>query len=451
MLLMSFSANQPIVLFKNKYVVQSIEDDRVITLRSESGSTKKYEVETLIKHYTAGNLKAQSKPRRHGEKEAPRRVVRKLAFDLSPAAQRDGQTNLEYLRAVESSGVPLKEGPALKEVLDEVTQRLGRKTNPSVDSLRRWSNRTYRSGGDAMAAVPLYDRRGGRGKSRMSKSTQAEMNAVVDNVYLTTEIRSMKTAHEELVKRLAENPDKKLNGIELKIPSYSTFRRSILARNQYEVTASRHGAKAAERIFRSSGRTSELYSFNECWEIDHTVLDLMVVDTGSRMVLGRPRITAAIEYTTGSLMGFDIDFSGTSAQAVLNCLRHAIAPKTYLKERFPEVQQDWPCYGVPMVLKMDNGVEFHSRSLKAACFELGIDLQYCPVARAWYKGRIERFFRTLNENLLNSLPGATGIDLQRRKDVEDANCPVIDLDTLQRILHIWIVDVYMTMPRGGKA
>ena len=99
---------------------------------------------------------------------------------------------------------------------------------------------------------------------------------------------------------------------------------------------------------------------------------------------------------------------------------------------------------------MDNGVEFHSKSLRDACFELGIELQFCPVAQPWYKGRIERFFRTLNESLLNSLPGATGIDLQRRKDVEDANLPVIDLDSLQRILHIWIVDVYMTMPGRGR-
>lgn len=452
MLLMSFSANQPIVLFKNTYVVQSIEDDRVITLRSESGSIRNYEVETLIKHYTAGNLKAfRPRPRKPGEKATVRRVTRRLVSDMSPKAQNAGYVAREYLHALASTGIPLKHGPILTDLLNEVTQRTGRKQNPDISTLKRWQERAYRNGGDMVAVMPRYDLRGGPNKSRMPEYIVQEMNAVIDNMYLTIDGHSMVASYEDLVARIAEKYDGRPQFHKVQTPSYSTFRRAILARNKFEVVASRNGAKAAERMFRVSNRSTEIYAFNECWEIDHTVLDLMVVDPETKLVLGRPRITAIIEYTTGSLMGIDIDFTGASAQAALNCLKHAITPKTYLKERFPEVQGEWPCHGIPMVLKMDNGPEFHSKSLRDACFELGIELQFCPVAQPWYKGRIERFFRTLNESLLRSLPGSTGIDLQRRKDVEDANLPVIDLTTLERILHIWIVDVYMTMPRSGKA
>lgn len=438
------------MLFHEAYTVQSVDNNKCITLRSEDGATRVFEVEALIKHYTAGNLKASHpKPRRRGEKIEVRRITRRLVSDMSPAARRSGDMAREYLLALSSNGIPLKEGPALAELLSEVTQRTGCKKSPSLSSLKRWQARVYRGGGDPVAFMPQFDRRGGPGKSRMPQEVQHEMNAVIDSVYLTTEIHSLRKAHEDLVRRLVEKFDQSCGLSKLNIPSYSSFRRLMLSRNQYEVTASRHGAKAAERMFRSSNRSTEIFSFNECWEIDHTVLDLMVVDPRSKMILGRPRVTAIIEYTTGSVMGIDVGFTGTSSQTVLNCLRHAITPKTYLKERYPEVQGDWPCHGVPMILKMDNGVEFHSGSLRDACFELGIEMQFCPIAQPWYKGRIERFFRTLNENLLNSLPGGTGIDLQRRKDVEDINLPVIDLDTLQRILHIWVVDVYMTMPHRG--
>lgn len=451
MLQISFIANQPIRLFGESYVVQSIENDQLLTLRSDAGSTRTFEVETLLKHYTAGNLKAyHPRPRGPGEKAAVRRVTRRLVSDMSPKSQSAGRTSSEYLRALASAGMPLKAGPTLTELLSEVTQRTGRQQNPSISSLKRWQAKAYRSGGDVAAVMPRYDLRGGRNKSRMPQDVQNEMNAVIDNMYLTTEGHTMLAAYEDLVRRVEEKFNALSQFNKKKIPSYSTFRRAILARNKFEVAASRNGATAAERMFRTTNRSSEIYSFNECWEIDHTVLDLMVVDPKTKLVLGRPRVSAVVEYTTGSLMGFDIDFTGASAQAVLNCLKHAITPKSYLKERFPEVQGEWPCHGVPMILKMDNGVEFHSKSLRDACFELGIELQFCPVAQPWYKGRIERFFRTLNESLLNSLPGATGIDLQRRKDVEDANLPVIDLDSLQRILHIWIVDVYMTMPGRSR-
>ena len=451
MLQISFIANQPISLFGESYVIQSIENDQLLTLRSDAGSTRTLEVETLLKHYTAGNLKAyRPRPKGPGEKTAVRRVTRRLLSDMSPKSQSAGRSSAEYLRALASAGTPLKAGPALTELLSEVTQRTGRQRNPSISSLKRWQAKVYRSGGDVAAVMPRYDLRGGRNKSRMPQDIQVKMNAVIDNMYLTTEGRTMLAAYEELVRRLEEEFDWTTQSTKSQTPSYSTFRRAILARNKFEVAASRNGAKAAERMFRATGRSSEIYSFNECWEIDHTVLDLMVVDPKSKLVLGRPRVSAAIEYTTGSLMGIDIDFTGASAQAALNCLKHAITPKTYLKERFPGVQGEWPCHGVPMILKMDNGVEFHSKSLRDACFELGIELQFCPVAQPWYKGRVERFFRTMNEGLLNSLPGATGIDLQRRKDVADTNLPVIDLEYLQHILHNWIVDVYMTMPGRGR-
>jgi putative transposase len=450
MQLISFSPNQAILLFKQSYVVQGIENEKHITIRSDEGSTRTLEIETLFKHYLSGNLKAnKAKSPKQGNKNPIKRVTRKLVSDYSESAQQSGKTSLSYLRAIVSSGLSLKPGAALDEVLAEVSKELGHSKPPSIATLRRWQAKLYRNGGDPTAAMPLYVLRGGPGKSRMSRQVENEMNAVIDNVYLTTEKKSIRTAYEELIRRLAEPSVWECPEMKAPPPSYSTFRRTLMARNQYEVTAARFGARAAERIFRSTNITTENFTFNECWEMDHTVLDLMVVDPKTKMARGRPRITVAVEYTTGSLMGFDIDFSGTSSQAVLNCLKHAISPKNYVEERYPDVQGKWPCHGVPMVIKLDNGIEFHSKSVRDACYELGIEMQFCPVAQAWYKGRVERFFRTLNESLLSTLPGYAGPDLIARNEIEDANLPVIDLDTLQRILHIWIIDVYMNMPRGG--
>ena len=405
-----------------------------------------------MQHYVAGNLKAVRAPRSTSKSDRKaRRVVKRFIADFSPAAQRDGRINLEYLRAIEVSGVRFKDGdPGLESVISEVAERLNQ-PKPSFARLKRLAKRMERMGGDASACVPAYDRRGGPGKSRLDDDVERVMCAAIDNFYMTIEARSIKEVYEELVCRVQEQFLLTRAEAEEKVPSYSTFRRRILSRSQYELAAARHGVKAAERAFRSSMRSGEAFAFNETWEIDHTVLDLMIVDNRNGVAFKRPRLTVAIEWTTSAVVGFDIDFSGMSSQAVLNCLRHGITPKTYIEEKYPEVEGRWPCHGAPRILKVDNGMEFHSSSVKDACFELGIELQYCPVRQPWYKGRVERFFRTLTEGLLQSLPGAAGPDLQRRKDLEDANLPVIDLETFLKLLHIWIVDVYMTMPVGGKS
>ena len=48
--------------------------------------------------------------------------------------------------------------------------------------------------------------------------------------------------------------------------------------------------------------------------------------------------------------------------------------------------------GVPEIIKLDNGREFHSKSLKSAAAQLKIELRYCQPGQPHLKGRVERFF-----------------------------------------------------------
>jgi putative transposase len=451
MLQISFTPNQAIKLLGQNYVVESVIDEHTLVLRSDSGTTRTYDIETLFKHSIAGNLRASRVSRERVSKRDPvRKVARRLLSDASPKAQADAKIHYEYLKAISDSELPFKQGcAALKKVIEGVTAHLGLAASPSFSTLTRWRNRAAIHGGDPSALIPRYERRGGPGKARLRPEVVKVMDSVIDNYYLTTEVRSAHVAHEELIAQLAESNQWRTDSTKLSIPSYSSFLRHIRRRGRYEVLAARHGANAAERIFRSSNQTIEKFAFNECWEMDHTVLDVIVVDKATGLSLGRPRITIAIEYVTRAIVGFDIGFGGMSSQAVLNCLRHGITPKTYLKEKYPDVKGTWPCHGYPSILKVDNGMEFHSSALSDACFELGIELQFCPVRSPWFKGRVERRFGILNLNALTSMPGATGTDLQRRKDLEKGNLPVIDLELMNTLLHIWIVDINLTSNSRG--
>lgn len=450
MQLTSFTSNRQFKLFQKVVTVRSVVDSDRVMLADEEGNERMWEIATLHIHYRSGNLKG-IKSAHHPLQQRKVTVAMRLSDNVSETAKRQGFARQKYLAAVHASGAALCLGnKRLQDVLEGVRQTLDLERAPSVSTLKRWRRQAQIQGDDPAAYIPYLDLRGGPGKQRMSSEVTQAINGVLDNFYLTTERYSIKTAYEVLEGQLLEKNKWLPKDQACKIPSYSTFRRSLQRRSGYEVTAAREGAVHALSVYRPSGKNTELYGLNDCWEIDHTPLDLFVVDDLTGALLGRPRLTAIIEHYSRSIMGFDIGFSGTSAQAALDCLRHAILPKDYLPERFPDVKGDWPCHGIPMVLKCDNGPEFHSRTLQQACFELGIELQYCPVREPWYKARIERFFRTFNESALTGLPGATGSHFYKRPEGSNpAADAVITLQDLQKLLHRWIVEVYMPHNHRG--
>jgi len=52
----------------------------------------------------------------------------------------------------------------------------------------------------------------------------------------------------------------------------------------------------------------------------------------------------------------------------MEALRHAILPKTYLKDRYSRVQGEWPCCGLPEKPICDRGPDLTSKDLEGAAF-----------------------------------------------------------------------------------
>ncbi len=92
--------------------------------------------------------------------------------------------------------------------------------------------------------------------------------------------------------------------------------------------------------------------------------------------------------------GFYLSLDPPSSASIGLCLLHAAYDKTaWLAER--GIDLSWPVAGLPETLHCDNGAEFHSRALKAACREYGIKLQYRPPATPRFGGHIERLIGTV--------------------------------------------------------
>ncbi|GAC1610683.1 MAG: hypothetical protein NVS3B3_20080 [Aquirhabdus sp.] len=177
-------------------------------------------------------------------------------------------------------------------------------------------------------------------------------------------------------------------------------------------------------------------------EIDHTPLDLFVIDETTELPLGRPTVTIALDAYSKMPVGMHVGFSGTSIEAVFACLRHALIPKTYIKESYPEIEHDWPCYGHIETLICDNGLEFHSKELERVAFELGTQIQFCPKRQAYYKGSIERFLKTVNYQFARMIPGHSFAKWFHREDYDPLKDAVLTFDQMMRYLHKWLIDIY---------
>lgn len=89
--------------------------------------------------------------------------------------------------------------------------------------------------------------------------------------------------------------------------------------------------------------------------IDHTLVDIMVVDEVLRESMGRPWITVAFDIATRVVLGFALRLDPPSATSVGLAQSMACLPKDeWLKERHLDIE--WAPAGVPKMIHVDNGL-----------------------------------------------------------------------------------------------
>ena len=115
-------------------------------------------------------------------------------------------------------------------------------------------------------------------------------------------------------------------------------------------------------------------------QIDHTLVDLIIVDTYNRQSIGRPWVTIAIDIYSRCIVGFCLTLEAPSATSVGLCLSHTVIDKRIWLEHIGiGAGVEWSMFGKPKAIHVDNGSEFHSEALKRGCEVHGIKITYRPV------------------------------------------------------------------------
>jgi putative transposase len=181
----------------------------------------------------------------------------------------------------------------------------------------------------------------------------------------------------------------------------------------------------------------------EIVQIDHTKVDIIVVDEQTREPLGRPWITLAMDLFTRMVTGFYLTMDDPSRLSVSLCLLHAVFDKSaWLRER--EIDNEWPIAGLPESLHADNGAEFRSRAFVRACREEGISIIWRPPGTPHFGGHIERLIGT-QMGAVHLLPGTTQSNPGERGDYDSAKHSSLTLRELERFIALEITGQYHQM------
>ncbi|MEQ1546069.1 hypothetical protein [Methyloglobulus sp.] len=230
---------------------------------------------------------------------------------------------------------------------------------------------------------------------------EQEAQQIIEEIYLKREGESIQDVYDALDRKI-----RTLNrnrNTPIPTPSRATVYRYVQSYDKYVVMAARKGKQAADRHFRATGMGAEPAYILERAEVDHTPLDLLIIDDVTGLPNGRPTVTFIIDRFSRMPLGFEIGFELPSELAVMRALRHAIMPKTDVLQEYPEIENVYPAYGIKVNLVCDNGLEFHAEQLRRMCAELDIELTFCPKKQPYYKGAIERFLGTFNRQIAHKV------------------------------------------------
>jgi putative transposase len=290
-----------------------------------------------------------------------------------------------------------------------------------------------RYGEDSRLTSFVPYKRGTRpGHSQLDAASEALVKAAIDAFYLTRQQPTMSALMVEIRRRCLE--------FALTAPSRRAVQRRVNARSKMEVMRARRGHKAMRDRFGAVAGSFVASRPLAVVQIDHTLVDVVIVDSNSRQPIKRPWLTLAIDVCTRCVVGFYLTIERPSATSVALCIAHSALPKAgWLAAR--QVAGTWPVEGIPECLHLDNGREFHSEALRRGCEQYGIALDYRPVRTPHYGGHIERLIGTVMGKV-HLLPGTTFSNIAEKGDLDPDATATLTLKELEQWLSTAIVGLY---------
>lgn len=403
-----------------------------------------------------GSLKLSSPPDTE-RLDAGGKVIRTRIRELSPKAVREGNRKLRYMTAVKAEGGMV--GASQKEK-KHLLHRLRLTASAeelqlrdiSVRTLERWM---LQDGGrcERNRLIPQHHNKGNR-EDRLEEPVRDVVERRIDECWMCRPRIDFDTLRDFI------NGDiDVLNTIrppQLKLPRVGkkAIRAAIARRKPSALATAEFGQAVSDTRFVGRRTLADPDLPLDRLELDSTKVDVIVLDEETNLPIGRPWLVIATDRCTRMPAGFAITFDPPSIHTVMECLRNAIFPKSYLQEMREQhewiVRHDWPVFGKPRTIALDQGMENLSESVLETCLNIGInEVAIMGRRRPWEKGGIERAIGSVSRGLFHMTPGTTFANVLKRVGYDPQKDVVATMEQLEHGLHSYLIDVYARKGHEG--
>ena len=270
------------------------------------------------------------------------------------------------------------------------------------------------------------------GRSKVPPEVESIISDVIQSECFSEQSINAVTAQEEIEARCMK--------IGVTPPHVNTVRNRIKSLPEALQVQKRRGRQVANGYQPLSGHFPGANWPLSYVQVDHTRLDIILVDDKYRQPVGRPYLTLAIDVFSRMVAGFYLSVDPPNCFTVGMCIAHAVLPKDQFLADYG-MTSDWPIAGKVQTIHVENSLEFRSDVLKSACDKHQINLEWRPVREPQYGGHTERLFRTINTRI-HTLPGTTFSNVKEREKYESEKYSAFTLAEFQKWLTMFIVDKY---------
>ena len=341
-------------------------------------------------------------------------------------------------------GIPDEDLAIARERLDAIQPLLDLPERSRQDVVRRaaevgrntatlyeWIQR-YTAYDDLTALIP-HTRGWPKGQHRIPTNADAIITKVIEDTYLSEDRPSVNATITD-VKIMCRKAD-------VDRPSDSTIRArlsEISERRQLQRRGFRK--KSREKFHPTPGHFPNADHPLACIQIDHTKADIFLLDDKHRKPIGRPWLTVAIDVYSRVITGCHLSLDPPSETSVALCVAQSILPKDELL-LVRQVGGEWPVWGFPDKIHVDNAGEFRSDNFLKSCRRHDIDVEFRPVKRPEYGGHIERLIKTFMTEV-HDLPGTTYSSPAEKGDLDPEKRAVLTFSEFEDWLFDYFCNIY---------
>lgn len=359
------------------------------------------------------------------EQETPSLIIHE---DIPESYWEEAKKRLEIISI-------LLEKKTTKQEINEIAI----KNNLHCSTIYRWISQ-YKENNLLSSLLPKHISKGAKGTLRTQEETELIIQKSINDLYLSQQKFSARKVYFDIVR--------KCKNARITHPSENTVRNRISQIEEKRKIKYRESAILADRKYRNTdGMFPEGKYPLDFIQIDHTPMDIDIVDEVHRKSIGRPYLTLAIDVYSRMITAFYISLDEPSYFSVSQCISQSILTKEkYLREI--GVEGEWNVYGIPRAFGIDNAQEFRSKDLQRVCEEYGITISWRPVARPQFGGHIERVIGTaMNE--IHTLPGTTFSNIQKRGEYDSEKKSIFTLKELEKWFTEFIINQYHKQIHSG--